>query len=147
MRDTMTALAVIAVLGSGLPAWAQAAGERESGRQTGVEQRHAEGDIAGTHLKAAGYDLIQAQAAMKGKDKQVIRQHLMRAREEMSRAEGEATGAMADEIRRISTSLEKAETTVTRDMERARQDVTRADSELNALIRRHELQRRQPTHR
>src|SRR4051812_16492037 len=104
MRHTVTALAMTVVLSLGLPAIAQSTTtDQAQGQQTQQTQMSVE-----THLKAAGYDMMQARQMIQGKDPQMARQHLISARQHIQMAQDEAPTTMTSDIRKIANSIDQA---------------------------------------
>lgn len=136
MRHTVTALAVTAVLALGLPAIAQSTTTDQSqGQQIHQTQMSIE-----THLKAAGYDMMQARQMMQDKkNAQTAREHLTSARQHIQMAQDEAPATMTNDIRRIATSIDQASTVARTDVTKARAQVAKADQELQRLIKMHEV--------
>ena len=138
MRHTATAFALMATLALGLPAMAQADPD-----QPPVEQAQRDPAVQSqipveTHLKAAGYDIMQARQMMQAKNDKMAKQHIESARAHIKMAEDEAPANMTNDIRKIATTLEQATTAARTDTAKARQQVAKADQDLQKLIKQNE---------
>jgi hypothetical protein len=143
MRQTTTAVVTMMVLGLGLPALAEShADKAKPGQATSSQMTTTEKMAMESHLKAAGYDLMQARQMIQTKDSKMTQEHLNSARQHIQMAESSAKdkNTIAGQIRRIETSLEMAERVARTDMTKAGQQVAQATVDLQKLIKEHSIQ-------
>jgi hypothetical protein len=140
MRQTTTALMIMAALALATPALAAdkpgaPLKPAQAGHSSTMTETDKEKMAVESHLKAAGYDIMQARQMIQSKDSKMAQEMLTSARSHMQMAQDAAPDTVAGQIRRIEATIEQAERMARTDMGKAGQQVAQVNSDLQKLIK------------